>query len=214
VKFEESEPETNAWEKVYRKGELLERDPHPEIGKIANFFEKEKIKRILDLGCGGGRHLVYLSRRGFDMYGLDSAQTGLAYTLSLLAKEGLTANLALHDMSSLPYDNDYFDAVISIQVIHHNKLEGIKKTIEEIRRVLKRRGFVWITMPVSKNEPSTEQKEIEPGTFLPLNGREKGLPHHYFRTEEIPTLFSGFSIIDLHVDSTNHFSLLAREVSK
>ena len=204
----------NVWEEAYKKGELLKRDPHPEIGKIADIFEKERVKRILDLGCGGGRHLVYLSRRGFDMYGLDSAPTGLAYTLGVLAKEGLTANLALHDMSILPYDDDYFDAVISIQVIHHSKLEGIKKTIEEIRRVLKHKGLVWVTMPVSKNEPSTKQEEIEPGTFLPLNGREKGLPHHYFRMEEIPVLFSDFSIIDLHVDSTNHFSLLAREASK
>lgn len=203
-----------AWEKVYRKGELLKRDPHPDIGRIADVFEKERVKRILDLGCGGGRHLVYLARRGFDVYGLDSAPTGLVYTLCVLAKEGLTAHFALHDMSNLPYDNDYFDAVISIQVIHHNDLEGVKRTIGEIRRVVKREGLTWITMPVSKNEPSTKQKEIDPGTFLPLNGREKGLPHHYFKMEEIPALFSGFSIIDLHTDSTNHFSLLAREVSK
>ena len=203
-----------AWEKVYRKGELLKRDPHPDIGRIADVFEKERVKRILNLGCGGGRHLVYLARRGFDVYGLDSAPTGLVYTLCVLAKEGLTAHFALHDMSNLPYDNDYFDAVISIQVIHHNDLEGVKRTIGEIRRVVKREGLTWITMPVSKNEPSTKQKEIDPGTFLPLNGREKGLPHHYFKMEEIPALFSGFSIIDLHTDSTNHFSLLAREVSK
>lgn len=207
-------PKKSAWEKIYKKGELLKRDSHPEIGKIADIFEKEKIKRILDLGSGGGRHLVYLARRGFDAYGLDLSPTGLAYTLGVLANEGLTAHLALHDMSTLPYDEDYFDAIISIQVIHHNKLESIKRTIDEITRVLRRQGLIWITMPVSKNEPSTKQKEIEPGTFLPLNGREKGLPHHYFKMEEIPLLFSSFKIIDLNVDSTNHFSLLARKVSR
>jgi len=201
------------WEKIYKKGELLKREPHPEIGKIANIFKKEETRRILDLGSGGGRHLICLAQRGFDVYGLDLSPTGLAYTLSVLAREKLSAHLVLHDISSLPYDDGYFDAVISIQVIHHNKLNGIKATIKEINRVLRYKGLVWVTMPVSKNEPSTKQKEIEPGTFLPLDGREKGLPHHYFRIEEIPILFSGFTVIDLHVDTTNHFSLLARKSS-
>lgn len=205
---------TSPWEEIYGHGKLLERDPHPETGKIAELFKKNKIKRILDLGSGGGRHTVYLANKGFDMYGLDSSPTGLAFTLSVLSKKGLTAHLILHDMSSLPYDDGYFDAVISVQVIHHNRLEGIKKTIREITRVLGHRGLIWITMPVSKNEPSTKQKEIEPGTFLPLDGPEKGLPHHYFALEEIPSLFPKFSVIDVHIDSTNHFSLVARKVSK
>ncbi len=68
-------------------------------------------------------------------------------------------------------------------------------------------------MPVSKNEPSTRQKKIEPGTFIPLNGREKGLPHHYFKAEEILKLFAEFSVIDLHIDTVNHFSLIARKQS-
>jgi SAM-dependent methyltransferase len=201
---------TTAWEEIYGKGELLERDPHPEIAKVAELFEKSGIKRILDLGSGGGRHTVYLAERGFDVYGLDSAPTGLAYTVVVLGKRGLSGHLTLHDMITLPYDNNYFDAVISIQVIHHNKIEGIRKTIAEITRVLRSEGFIWITMPVSKNEPSSRQEEVEPGTFLPLDGREKGLPHHYFRLDEIAPLFPSFQILDLHVDPTNHFSLLGR----
>lgn len=200
----------NVWEKAFRQGEHLDIRPHPEIGKIADFFAKENIARILDLGSGGGRHVIYLSRKGFDVYGLDSAPSGLAHSLIALAKEGLTASVTLHDMSSLPYDAGYFDAVISTQVIHHDKLDGIKRTVDEIRRVLKAGGFVWITLPVSKNEPSSKHVEIEPDTYLPLNGLEKGLPHHYFKMEEIPLLFSGFSVIDLHVDSFNHFSFLAQ----
>lgn len=132
-------------------------------------------------------------------------------TLNVLGENGLSAHLTLHDMAELPYDNGYFDIVISIQVIYHNNLVGIQRTISEIARVLKERGVIWITIPVSKNEPSKNQEEIEPGTFLPLDGREKGLPHHYFKEEEIPFLFSGFSIINLHIDQTNHFSLLAEK---
>lgn len=202
------------WEGIYKKGEFLKREPHPEIEEVAKLFSKERVRRVLDLGSGSGRHTVYLAIKGFDVYGLDSSYTGFAYTIRVLGEAGLTAHLTVHDMQSLPYSDSYFDAVISIQVIHHNKLENIVNTVKEITRVLKEGGLIWITMPVSKNEPSKRQKEIEPGTFVPLDGREKGLPHHYFRLEEIHKLFAGFSIIKLHVDVTNHFSLIARKNKK
>ena len=202
------------WDNIYSEGEWLRRDPHPEIGQITRLFEENRIHRILDIGSGGGRHTVYLASKGFDVYGLDSSAVGLAHTINLLNRKGLSAHLTLHDMTILPYDDKYFDAVISIQVIYHNRLEDIHKTIGEITRVLKEKGIIWITMAVSKTEPSTRQEEIEPGTFIPLDGNEKGLPHHYFKMEEIPDLFTGYQVIDLHIDDANHCSLVARKYSK
>lgn len=203
----------STWEKIYEGGKLLKTEPHDEIENIIKIFRSNKANRILDLGNGGGRHLIYLARKGFDVYGLDSSPTGLAFTLSCLADENLVAHLTLSDMEKLPYDDHYFDAIISVQVIHHNMVSGIRNTINEIQRVLVDNGLIWITMPVSKNEPSKRQKEVEPGTFVPLDGIEKGLPHHYFPKDEIPGLFSECSILDLHVDNTNHYSLITQKVS-
>jgi SAM-dependent methyltransferase len=202
---------SNVWNKIYEKGEFLNIPPHPEIEKISGLFGKAKVRRVLDLGSGGGRHTIYLAAKKFDVYGLDSAVRGLENTLQILSEKRLTAHLTLHDMTTLPYDNNYFDAIISIQVIHHNRLEAIQKTAKEIIRVLKEAGYLWITVPASKNELSTRQEEIEPGTFIPLDGREKGLPHHYFKKECIPLLFPKFSVIDLHIDSFNHYSFLAQK---
>lgn len=202
----------NIWEKVYRKGRLFKWEPHSEVGEIEKLFTEKKVKRILDLGCGGGRHTVYLASKGFDTYGSDYSAKGLMHTLSVLRKKGLTAHLTLHDMTTLPFDDQCFDAVISIQVIHHNKLEDIHKTIQEITRVLKEGGFIWITMPISKHEPSKKQKTIEPDTVVPLNGHEKGVPHHYFKMDGILSLFPGFSVITLHIDQKNYLSLVAEKV--
>jgi SAM-dependent methyltransferase len=186
-------------------------DPHPEITKITRLFNKSGVGRILDLGCGGGRHLVYLAKRGFDVYGLDSSSSGLAQAMNFLWKSKATGHLALHDMVMLPYDDHYFDAIISVQVMHHNTIKPIRRTVKEMYRVLKDCGLVWVTVPVSKNEPSKRQREIEPRTFIPLDGREKGVPHHYFKTEEILSLFHRFKLIDLHVDTVNHYSLVVQK---
>ena len=203
----------NPWERIYKEG-IFDKKPHPEIKKVTDFFYKNQTNRILDLGCGAGRNLIYLADKGFELYGLDSSSTGLKYTINRLNEKKLSAHLTLHDMVSLPYGSEYFDAVISIQVIHHNIVKDIEVTVREITRVLKYKGLIWITMPVSKNEPGIKQKEIEPRTFIPLNGPEKGLEHHYFKEEEIPLLFSKFSVIDFHIDQTKHFSFLARKVLK
>jgi cyclopropane fatty-acyl-phospholipid synthase-like methyltransferase len=204
----------NVWEKIYKKSKRLKKEPHSEMDEIVQLLEKRKMKRILDLGCGSGRHTVYLASKGFDIYGLDLSPKGLMHTLEFLSERGLTAHLTLHHMTHLPYDSDFFDAVISVQVIHHNRIEDIRVTIKEITRVLKDKGLIWITMPASKKEPSKKQTEIEPGTFIPLDGIERGLPHHYFKAEEIPSLFQEFQIVNLHVDPNNYFSLIAEKVSK
>jgi cyclopropane fatty-acyl-phospholipid synthase-like methyltransferase len=203
---------TNAWEALFKRGKFVEMEPHPEMSNIAELFEKEKVNRILDLGSGRGRHLLYLAEKGFDVYGLDSSPAGLVYTIKALSEKKLSAHLTISDMTSLPYD-EYFDALISIQVIHHNKIKDIQNTVKEMTRVLKNGGLLWVTVPVSKNEPSNTQREIEPQTFIPLDGIEKGLPHHYFKMEEIPPLFAKFSVIDIHIDEVNHFSCLARKLS-
>ncbi|MCJ7665907.1 MAG: class I SAM-dependent methyltransferase, partial [Actinobacteria bacterium] len=92
----------NPWEEIYKKGEL-KTELHQEMKKVSEILVQSKSKRILDLGCGSGRHLVYLADKGFELYGLDSSPTGLAITLAGLHRKDLSAHLTtLHDMSTLP----------------------------------------------------------------------------------------------------------------
>jgi len=104
----------------------------------------------------------------------------------------------------LPFPDSFFDAVISIQVIHHARPMTIEKIVKEVARVLKKGGFVFITVPEEKSQ-AKKFVEIEPCTFIPLDGPEKGLPHYYFTPENFDEFFVGFSFTDIHVDSTGHY---------
>jgi ubiquinone/menaquinone biosynthesis C-methylase UbiE len=151
---------------------------------------------------------VYLARNRFSVYGLDSSPEGIKRTRAWLRKEGLKADVRLQSMTKpLPFKDSFFDAVISVQVIHHATLAEIRKVVKEIARVLKKDGVVYVTVPKLKNQAEAFQ-EIEPGSFVPLDGLEKGLPHHYFTPAEMRELFKDFEIADIHLDSGEHYCLL------
>ena len=171
--------------------------------------------RILDLGCGTGRHVVYLSRQGFEVYGFDVSQKALSMTNEWLNEENLKANICEHRMEHpFPYEDNFFDAVISTQVIHHNMMKDIRKTIKEIERVLRLGGILFVTFPVFHPEPDNEENdwelvEVEDGTYIPNKGWESGIPHHYFTMNEIPVEFEAFDINEIFLDETGHRCVLA-----
>jgi SAM-dependent methyltransferase len=137
-------------------------------------------------------------------------------TQDWLRNEGLQATLLNHKMEDpFPYDTNFFDAIISIQVIHHNLVKDVRKTIHEMERVLKPRGIIFVTFPVFHPGPVSEEDdwklvEVEDGTYVPQRGWESGIPHHYFTLEEIPIEFHAFNIQDIYLDETGHRCVIAK----
>jgi len=109
----------------------------------------------------------------------------------------------------LPYEDEFFDAVVSVQVIHHADIATIRAIVDEVSRVLKRGGFLFVTVPGLRNQGANFE-QLEPNTYIPLDGPEKGLPHHYFTPEELREVFGPhYDIVDIHLDAWDHYCLLA-----
>jgi len=207
--------EVISWEKLYRKGPFFSLElPHEDVEFLHEVFQQNKIDKILDLGCGDGRHLYYFSRLGYRVYGLDNARTGLCLAHERLAKEGLYTELVCADMTAIPWPEEFFDAVIGIQVIYHNPIEGIRRTIREIYRVLKPAGSFYVNVSTCKPPGPIRFRsgvEIEPGTMVMDEGPDKGVPHHFFTMPELLSEFSRFKLVDLHWDSRSRACLLLRK---
>lgn len=200
---------SNPWSEIFRQKGAFFTEPHEDIPSIAGLLEIKGATNVLDLGCGSGRHVMYLARYGFSVFGLDSSPEGIEITRSALEKAKLTADLRLRGMTEqLPYDDAFFDAVIAVQVIHHAKVATIIRIVAEITRVLKQDGFIFVTVPRLQNQAETFQ-EVESGTFVPMDGPEKGLLHHYFTPEEMREIFFEYNITDIHLDSSEHYCLSA-----
>jgi SAM-dependent methyltransferase len=167
---------------------------------------------VLDLGCGTGRHTVHLSRRGFRVTGLDNAPTGLKLTSEWLQRKQRNADLILADMRQpLPFESDSFDALLSTQVIHHALLATVLAIAREIQRVVCCSGTILISVPARREiaMDGEDSEEIEPNTFVPTSGSEKGLPHHLFTPDEFRDIFPQFEVQDLRVIDDRIISLTA-----
>jgi len=201
---------TNAWNEIFKQRGRVFTEPHEDMPGIVQRLKATGARAILDLGSGTGRHVVYLARSSFSVFGLDSSPEGIRVTRQWLADQGLEADLRLQSMTQkLPYEDAFFDAVISVQVIHHADMATIRQVVQEIGRVLKRDGFLFVTVPKLRNQ-GTAFERVEPGTFIPLDGPEKGLPHHYFTPQELREVFGSlFEIADIHVDAVHHYCLSA-----
>lgn len=207
-------PSNAAWDEIFKQQGKVFREPHEDMPRVARLLRQRGASTILDLGCGTGRHVVYLARSGFSVFGLDSSPEGIRLTREWLEDEGLDADLRLQSIAErLPYKDVFFDAVVSVQVIHHADMATIRGIVQEITRVLKPGGLLFVTVPQLKaGRPcawwGTSFERVEPHTFLPLDGPEQGLLHHYFTPQELYAEFGGFDIADMHVDSVDHHCVL------
>jgi SAM-dependent methyltransferase len=200
------------WDRVFARSGRVFNDPHEDMPQFIDRMKRHGTRTVLDLGCGSGRHLVQFAGHGFEVHGVDSSPHALRLARAWLESQQLRAHLILHDITTpLPYAREYFDTVVSIQVVHHAVIETIRKIAREIERVTKPEALIFVTVPRSRNQASRFE-EIEPGTLVPLDGREKGLPHHFFTAEELASLFSGFNQLDLHVDRADHLCFTGRKL--
>lgn len=94
---------------------------------------------VLDLGCGEGNNVSLIQENYKNIVATDFSFTALKY-LEQRYKQYTSINIINSDGAYLPFKNDYFDFVICIEVIEHIMPPDSQKLINEIFRVLRRKG--------------------------------------------------------------------------
>lgn len=178
------------------------REPHKKVRALSQEMRRRGIKRVLDLGCGAGRHTIYLAREEFEVYALDISLDGVEHTAQWLTSEGLQAHVQQADMTALPYADDFFDCIVSVSVLHHNTLTNIRTAMGEIRRALRPGGLFFSTECAKDDYQDGRGEQIENGTYLaPEDADQPGVPHHFFSKDEIRALLHDFRVIELERDT-------------
>jgi len=98
--------------------------------------------RILDAGCGLGRWVFYLRKKGYTAWGVDLSDQALA----IIRPFDTEGYIIKGDVCDLPFANNSFDAVISMGVVEHFE-QGPEKALTEARRILTDQGLLLISIP-------------------------------------------------------------------
>ncbi|KKS98422.1 MAG: methyltransferase type 11 [Candidatus Gottesmanbacteria bacterium GW2011_GWA2_43_14] len=109
------------------------------IESIASFVRKKKV--ILDAGCGTGGMSLKLTRFG-TVYAVDINETALKFA----QKKGLR-HVIKASVSELPFQDDYFDLVVCLDVLYHKKVTDDTAALKELYRVLKPKGLLLLRLP-------------------------------------------------------------------
>jgi SAM-dependent methyltransferase len=202
----------NCWSYWYpAKTGLVE----PELPKLEELLATKRgnqAPRLLDVGCGNGRNLIYFARRGYRVFGFDRSHQAIEYATLDLKEENLKGNLLVHDMTqNFPYEDLFFDAVMSTRVIGHAYSEQVRKISKEIDRVLAHGGYLYLQVPLHEREIKNIEEFgrrvefVDSMTHIPLEGNEKLIPHHHFTLEHLEELFPNYQAVEFH-QSTDHYN--------
>ena len=109
--------------------------------------------RVLDVGCGGGRHAFEVYRRGAHVVAFDHHAAELALVSGMFAAmraEGeagppAAAATITGDATAMPFPDGAFDRVIAAEILEH--VPDDRSAMNEIARVLRPGGFAAVTVP-------------------------------------------------------------------
>lgn len=133
---------------------------------------------VLDLGCGPGRDMAFLTEKGLRVFGLDIS-SGM---IQICKKKGL--NIVKGDVERLPFRKGSFDGLWAYTSLLHIPKTNFRESLERLAGLLKDRGILYLGMKEGNFEGFEQEGKYKEKRF-----------HSLYRNEELRGLLANkFSI--------------------
>ena len=150
---------------------------------------------VLDLGCGTGRHSIFLSQEGYNMVGLD-----LSLNLLKIAKtRWRSVQLVRGDMQRLPFKAEVFSAAVSMDTSfgYLPSEQDDMRSLRELREALSQGGNLIVDVfnrELSTLKYNTKRRREVKWVILPIllkfnNPLAKRVFFRFFKWREYPSFF-------------------------
>lgn len=201
------------WNKSYKNKDNYIFYPNEEIIRFISKYIRKRIglnqfkdiqncntlPKVLDFGCGIGRHVFLLNEFSLDAYGFDFSDEAIKVAKSNCEKlklAHLVEKFIVADISDLPYEDKQFDFMLSHGVVDSIPFNVAKKGMEELYRTLNDDGLIYLDL-ISTDDFSYGGSSLLEKTVT--TEHEKNTVQSYFNDEKINTLIQGkFTIVEKH----------------
>lgn len=151
-------------------------------------------KNILDCGAGGVLPpLAIFKEHGYETTGIDISDSAIEYAKKFESENDIKLHITKGDMKELTFKDNSFSYCYSYNTIFHMSKEDIKKSLEEMKRVLAPGGLMFVNFVSTADERCGEGEEAGSGEYYEMEHGEKVL-HSYFEENEGEELFDQLNL--------------------
>ena len=121
----------------------------PVVPTLKEHFSLSSNTSLLDVGCAKGFMLNDIAKaiEGISLKGIDISEYAIANSI-----EDMHKNLVVANAKDLPFDDNSFDVVISINTVHNLEKDDLAQALQEIERVSKDKSFITVDAYNSEDE--------------------------------------------------------------
>jgi ubiquinone/menaquinone biosynthesis C-methylase UbiE len=120
--------------------------------EFQRFLDLLKGNKVLDLGCGAGDHSLFFKEKGLEAVSVDLSEE----MVKLCREKGLDAQI--QDIEDLDFENNSFDGIWAVTSLLHVPKSNLKKVVEDLSRMLKEKGILYVCVKKGDGEGLVEDK--------------------------------------------------------
>ena len=99
----------------------------------------QKVRKVLELGCGGGQNAIKYAELGFEVHGVDSSEELLKTAREIDIPETKLEFSNVNLDKKMPFQDESFDAVVVVGTLQY--LMEPSACVQDVFRILKPGGF-------------------------------------------------------------------------
>ena len=193
------------WNVSYENRDNFVFYPHEEVIRFVSKYIRKRIGlnefrdatpenasgRMLDLGCGIGRHVIYGHEMGLESYGVDLSDTAIQFAVEWAQQKGLPdpeSRIRQGDIRQLPWGDGYFRYAVSHGVLDSMPFDIARAACIELARAMSVGGLFYCD--VISGDDSRHAREFS-GEEIVATAHEQGTVQLYFNLAKILSMIDG-----------------------
>lgn len=194
------------WEDSYTNRDNFVFYPHEEVIRFVSKYIRKRTglhefsdvlqnaldARVLDFGCGIGRHVMYCHDMELLGYGVDLSERAVAVARQWAQEKGINTpeeRIVVGEARSLPWRDGFFDVAVSHGVLDSMYFDIARGACRELARVLKPGGLFYCDLV--SGDDSAHAREFA-GEEIVSTDHERGTIQCYYNFKKINELVSEY----------------------